>query len=681
MKTNETQTSTPHQSTSTKPFFGARSDQAFFSAERAPATPFFRPPAGAIVQAKPDTDAAKDFSEADVQRMPAFASEVIAEGAVQRSLLSAFPIQAKLTIGPVGDRYEQEADRVAAQVVEQIHTPTTGQSSPEQAVQRQEEKKEELQAKPEITALQRMEEKPEELQAKSILQRQGMAGGEASPDLDTAINLARGSGQPLDAGLQRSMGQAMGADFSGVKVHTDAQSDRLNRSIQAKAFTTGQDVFFRQGAYEPASRGGQELIAHELTHVVQQNGGAVQPTMQLQDKSGNDEKGLQQEANVMGRAGTIDSGAIVQRQNLEQTKWVEMGNLEKEKERRGVVGDGRNVNVYVDKSIIPATDKLDALQKLAARNADIGKTVDEKAKVNWGIAESNDKWTGKWELLDNEKLKKLDPFFYEGIAKWGKDTGDEKYLGFMFQHAASFTGYIESILDTSNPSVSQMPSMYIEETESSLKDTRSGDRNLKFSNIHDQTDTVNLLTLSGSGGEEKNLDAYTKIAGEGARWQCVRKHASKLKNTSRFFTAIRTDGKALAVTFTYLWLNWKEKFDKGYDITDRTVVDKLRSTDLGREVRFDQLNENDYDLDLSRGFETPFHCLTNVADYFYTLDENPRKVLYVSRRDLWMNWMSVFNGNYNINSKQVADAIWEGKIKSAWLWKDKLTNSYYNLGT
>jgi hypothetical protein len=71
------------------------------------------------------------------------------------------------------------------------------------------------------------------------------------------------------------MGQAMGADFSGVKVHTDSQSDQLNKSIQAKAFTTGQDVFFRQGAYEPSSRGGQELIAHELTHVVQQ-GASVQ---------------------------------------------------------------------------------------------------------------------------------------------------------------------------------------------------------------------------------------------------------------------------------------------------------------------------------------------------------------------------------------------------------------------
>ncbi|HEY9667552.1 MAG TPA: DUF4157 domain-containing protein, partial [Coleofasciculaceae cyanobacterium] len=237
--------------------------------------------------------------------------------------LSVSPIQAKLTIGEPGDKYEQEADRIASQVVEQINAPASAQSTQGQSVQRQEEKpeeelqakseitalqrqeepEEELQTKPEITALQRQEEPEEELQAKPsisdlqrsplspdvqreamseeddlqakpILQRrEAVAVGEASTDLDTAINSARGGGQPLDAGLQRSMGQAMGADFSGVRVHTDAQSDQLNQSIQAKAFTTGQDVFFRRGEYQPGSRGGQELLAHELTHIVQQNGG------------------------------------------------------------------------------------------------------------------------------------------------------------------------------------------------------------------------------------------------------------------------------------------------------------------------------------------------------------------------------------------------------------------------
>jgi ppGpp synthetase/RelA/SpoT-type nucleotidyltranferase len=72
------------------------------------------------------------------------------------------------------------------------------------------------------------------------------------------------------------MEQAFGADFSQVKVHTDSESDKLNKSIQAKAFTTGKDIFFKKGEYQPDSKPGQELLAHELTHVVQQNGNQVQ---------------------------------------------------------------------------------------------------------------------------------------------------------------------------------------------------------------------------------------------------------------------------------------------------------------------------------------------------------------------------------------------------------------------
>jgi hypothetical protein len=135
----------------------------------------------------------------------------------QRSLFnfeqqsSALPLQAKLTIGQPEDQYEQEADRVATQVVEQIHAPAIAQSNQGQSVQRQ-------------------EEKPEGLQTKPILQRREVsAGGEASTELESAINNEKGSGQPIEASLQESMGQAMGADFSQVRVHTDAQSDQLNQ--------------------------------------------------------------------------------------------------------------------------------------------------------------------------------------------------------------------------------------------------------------------------------------------------------------------------------------------------------------------------------------------------------------------------------------------------------------------
>ncbi|MEH2452877.1 eCIS core domain-containing protein [Nostoc sp.] len=207
--------------------------------------------------------------------------------------------QAKLSISQPGDKYEQEADSVAQQVMQRIAQPVNRQSIQPQALpeseelqmkpmansitplQRQEmpEDEEELQMKSlDNSTLQRQEvsEEEEELQMKPMVQRRAEAGMAAAPDLEASINQARGGGQAMAENIRQPMEQAFGADFSGVKVHTDGQSDQLNRSIQAQAFTTGQDVFFRRGEYNPGSRGGQELLAHELTHVVQQNGGMVQ---------------------------------------------------------------------------------------------------------------------------------------------------------------------------------------------------------------------------------------------------------------------------------------------------------------------------------------------------------------------------------------------------------------------
>jgi Domain of unknown function (DUF4157) len=176
-------------------------------------------------------------------------------------------VQPKLTIGQVGDRYEQEADQVAAQVVQRLNAPKLERSP---SIQREAlpEEEEELQMKP-ILQREALPEEEEELQMKST--QEAIGGGDASADLESAINSARGHGQSMDANLQAKMGEAIGADFSGVKIHADSQSDQMNRSIQAKAFTTGKDIFFRQGEYNPGSTGGQELLAHELTHVVQQN--------------------------------------------------------------------------------------------------------------------------------------------------------------------------------------------------------------------------------------------------------------------------------------------------------------------------------------------------------------------------------------------------------------------------
>jgi hypothetical protein len=108
-----------------------------------------------------------------------------------------------------------------------------------------------------------------------LAQRSGDGSFELDDDTTGRINSQRGGGQPLDVGVQQHMQAAMGYDFSTVRVHTSNEAASLSNQVQAKAFTTGSDIFFNEGAYQPASSGGQELIAHELTHVVQQGSGMV----------------------------------------------------------------------------------------------------------------------------------------------------------------------------------------------------------------------------------------------------------------------------------------------------------------------------------------------------------------------------------------------------------------------
>ncbi|MCA9962843.1 MAG: DUF4157 domain-containing protein [Anaerolineales bacterium] len=240
-------------------------------------------------------------------------------------------VQRKMTLNAVNDPYEQEADSVAQQVVSQLNAPVQRQGEDDEimtkSIQRQEdedeimtkrlqrqEDEEEIMAK-RISNLQRQEE--DELMAKP-LQRQGdedeimtkrisslqspisrqededeimtkhiqrqeedeelMAksastheGGVVATDVESRIQQAQGGGQPLTDGVRQPMEQAFGADFGSVRIHTNSEANDLNQSLQARAFTTGQDIFFKEGEYSPGNSSGQELLAHELTHVVQQN--------------------------------------------------------------------------------------------------------------------------------------------------------------------------------------------------------------------------------------------------------------------------------------------------------------------------------------------------------------------------------------------------------------------------
>ncbi|GAA2628223.1 hypothetical protein GCM10010307_17910 [Streptomyces vastus] len=152
-------------------------------------------------------------------------------------------VQAKLAVGAVDDPLERAADRIALQV--------TGAS---------------------------LRRAPATAAAGSVPVARG---GDAGPDVARAVGRMSGAGRPVPEGIRRRMESATGADLGGVRMHVGGESDRLNDTLGARAFTVGADVFVRRSEYTPGTATGDALLAHELVHTVQQ--GAAGPPLAQRD--------------------------------------------------------------------------------------------------------------------------------------------------------------------------------------------------------------------------------------------------------------------------------------------------------------------------------------------------------------------------------------------------------------
>lgn len=225
---------------------------------------------------------------APVQAFPGATAPRTAAPSLQRARrLGHSLIQAKLTLGPADDVYERQADATARQVMQQISggggagPAVEADAGTEASAQRdgvpQEDELEGMVAPKRVqrdSALPFPDEDEGEVNLKRVQRSASAEGGALDSGIEGRIDSARSGGRTLDESVRGKMEPAFGADFGGVKVHTDANAHQLNHSLQARAFTTGSDIFFRKGEYSPGSSSGQELLAHELTHVVQQ--GAAQ---------------------------------------------------------------------------------------------------------------------------------------------------------------------------------------------------------------------------------------------------------------------------------------------------------------------------------------------------------------------------------------------------------------------
>jgi hypothetical protein len=179
---------------------------------------------------------------------------------VQR-LLQSVNVQAKLTVGAADDPFELEADDVADKVMN-MQTPQT-------------------------TAQRQIPEEEEELQPKPITLRQPVDPSksfEAGSNVEQAIQSQSGGGSPLPGEVRSFMEPRFGADFSNVHVHAGSDASQLNKELSAQAFTHGQDIFMGEWKYNPGTVDGKRLLAHELTHVVQQTGGKVRRQSQDEEE-------------------------------------------------------------------------------------------------------------------------------------------------------------------------------------------------------------------------------------------------------------------------------------------------------------------------------------------------------------------------------------------------------------
>ncbi|MCB0155966.1 MAG: DUF4157 domain-containing protein [Anaerolineae bacterium] len=151
-----------------------------------------------------------------------------------------------------------------------------------------------------------------------LAQRSAEGGFEVDEVTTNRINQARGGGQALDGQVAQQMGETLGYDFSGVRVHTSTEANDLSQNLQAKAFTTGQDIFFKEGTYNPGSSSGRELLAHELTHVVQQGTGQVPSSGGGLTVNPPDDVYEQQADAVAKQTVTVGTPEGVQRQEIAQ---------------------------------------------------------------------------------------------------------------------------------------------------------------------------------------------------------------------------------------------------------------------------------------------------------------------------------------------------------------------------
>jgi hypothetical protein len=412
-----------------------------------------------------------------------------------------------------------------------------------------------------VTAMQRQLVDSIERSPYMAAQRKRMEATSAAAPARAAASRHTGLPDQLKHGVESLSGIAM----DDVKVHYNSAQPA---QLQAHAYAQGTDIHIGPGH--------EQHLPHEAWHVVQQKQGRVAPTVQAKGSMINDDAVLEREADAMGAQASrlggeqgpdsaapaavplSPSGGVKQRKTL---TGLSVGSAVAGANEVYFSGGGHEVAGYWNMPLITRSTRAGLLQAIAKQAGELGHEIDARVGPSG--------WNFAAEDAEKPGVAFFDPIRVRFTGQYGaNDPRENMRLDYHFGN--NWSGYVIHVVD-SGKGIDM--AMHDRDAVDALDDTT------EYSSIHD----IDPLP-TGPLEQDDSADAVTKLAGEGARWQCIGENAGVVRDDTRIYTNENGDNalteKVRSVQFQVLWKSWQATFDKAYGIRDATVVEKLKQPNI-----------------------------------------------------------------------------------------------------
>lgn len=223
------------------------------------------------IQEKPVIDSVTPLvqQQPEEEQIQEKCSECEKEEQVQKKEINHIQRETKVSFPPIPEGVTEEKEKQEAEDPSK-EKEKTAEEKPKEEGGKKATATEGLIQLPAVKKEDKKEKEKEPVQTKKNTIQKSSGTESSSENIEQNLQSSKGKGSPLPGTTQKEMGSSFGTDFSGVKVHTDSSAVQMNKELGSHAFTHGNDIYFNEGKYDPENESGKHLLAHELTHTIQQ---------------------------------------------------------------------------------------------------------------------------------------------------------------------------------------------------------------------------------------------------------------------------------------------------------------------------------------------------------------------------------------------------------------------------